>query len=254
MNFSPKTFRKINTAICLFGALSYGTITAAGAASVPESVLARTLNMSHSGESWTDEWSVSDTVVNFPGGGKAGFYRRATKVGDAYPNSEREGILYLLPESRRNPVRIYRDNVLIPEGAPQLLIGVAGNRNPRGDWNLVVQVNGRQIGKDVLVEGGAGWKNLSFDLSSYAKKNVDIVIEAELARRSNPYVFIDFIKINAASSSTLSNMPAQTPENSGFFDRAYQRFLELLNIREDKRSQQIQDQVYQDQQRDLNKK
>ena len=209
------------------------------------------LNISNTGEPWTDEWHVIDTAVDFPEGGKAGFYRRAARKGNANPRSGRDGILYLYPESSYRPARIYGKDILLPKVNPRLEIGAAANWNPRGDWKLAVNVNGRQSFEEVTVAGSEGWQDLVFDLTRLAGQRVEIVIEAGGANRLYSYVFIDYIRIGSGPDpSGPAPDQAASKEEAGSIDRNYRYFLELLDAREEKRSQRIQDQVYQDQQKD----
>ena len=219
--------------------------------------LSSKLNLSNTGEPWTDDWDVLDTEVNFPGGGQAGFYSRLTGVGDANPERGRTGILCLFPESRNKPARLIRRNVELTGEIPLLRLGVAANRNPRGEWRLTVMVNDRPLSDEVIIAGNKGWQDLSFDLTPYARQTVNIVIEAGSTGRPNGFVFIDYINIDDNRQSTVHILdpaeknaaipPSQIDKKIGLFDRAYQNFLNLLNIREAKRSQGVQDKAYQDQ-------
>ncbi len=205
------------------------------------------LNVSNTGEPWTDEWHVIDTVVDFPGGGRAGFYRRPEKKGDANPRTGRKGILYLYSEGSYRPARILGKDMVLPKESPCLVLGVAANRNPLGDFKMIVRVDGRQLFKDVVITGSEGWQDLMFDLRRFAGQRVDIVIEASRANRSNSYAFIDYIGIESDPDAAISGTDrADSEEEQGLMDRAYRYFLELLNIREEKRSRRMQDQVYQD--------
>ena len=235
-------------AIVLLGAACFlSWVPAARSAETLNPGLEALLNVSNTGESWTDEWHVIDTAVDFPGSGRAGFYRRAGQNGDANPRTGRTGILYLYPEDRYRPARILAKDLTLPEDNPRLEIGVAANWNPRGEWGLTVKADGRQLFEEVVISGREGWQDLVFALAPLGGQRVDIVLEAGGASHSNSYVFIDYIQITSGSDASAQD-PAASMEEQGFFDRAYLYFLELLNIREEKRSQRIQDQVYQDQQ------
>ena len=209
------------------------------------------LNVSNTGEPWTDEWHVIDTAVDFPGGGRAGFYRRAGKKGEANPKTGRDGILYLYPEGGYRPARILGKDVVLPKENPRLELGVAANWNPRGEWKLVVKVDGQQLFNEAVITSGEGWQDLVFDLAGHGGRRVEIVIEASGGNRSYSYVFIDYIRIGSGPSPSVpgSDRAASTGEK-GSVDQPYQNFLEQLETREEKRSQRVQDQVYQDQQKD----
>ena len=206
------------------------------------------LKVSNTGEPWTDEWHVIDTAVNFPEGGRAGFYRRAGKAGDANPRTGRDGILYLYPEGSYRPARILGQDVSLPEENPRLEIGVAANWNPRGDWKLIVKIDGQQMFKEVIVSGGEGWQDLVFDLGRLGGRRVEIVIEALKANRPYPYIFIDYIRIGSGPESPAPvSDRTDSVEEKGLMDKPYRLFIEMLDSREEKRSQRIQDQIYQDQ-------
>ena len=90
-----------------------------------------------------------------------------------------------------------------------------------------------------------------FDLGRLGGRRVEIVIEAYEASRPYPYVFIDYIKIESGPDlSRLVPDRDTSMKDQGLMDRNYRYFLELLDSREEKRSQRMQDQVYQDQQKD----
>jgi len=209
--------------------------------------LTRELKLANTGESWTSEWRVLDTLIGFPDGGNAGFYRRDTQVGKAMPNSKRTGILYLCPENHFKPVRIVGNDIFLHEGASFLNIGVSANRYPRGAWGLTVRVNNKQISKDIIVEGNKGWQDLSFNLTPFIQQPIDIIIEGQETSHRNAYVFIDYIEIAPTPRQTILFPVKRPSKNKGFFDSAYQYFLKLLDMREEERSQILRDRRYQDQ-------
>lgn len=254
-----------STILCFFVLLAFHYILPSNvlAETVLNPSLSRKLNISNTGESWTDDWHVLETETSFPGGGKAGFYRRATMAGEANPHSGRNGVLYLLPESRYRPARIVRKDITLPKESASLKIGVAANRNPRGEWGLTVKISDRQVGEEIIINGSKGWQDLSFDLSSFANQRVDIVIEAGATNRNNGYVFIDYINVDTDQKPTIpaldsstgqtSGHSAETDKKVGSFDPPYQKFLEMQKLREEERSRKIQDQIYQDNQSEMMK-
>jgi DUF1680 family protein len=89
----------------------------------------------------------------------------------------RKNVLVTHPFSTEVPC-VLRRTLAIPAGkktALRLLV----SHNPRGDWQLVVKVAGKEllkrtIGKDTTENG---WAALTVDLSSYAGTSVDIALE-----------------------------------------------------------------------------
>jgi len=70
--------------------------------------------------------------------------------------------------------------VELPRGRSSRLKLVVGH-DPRGDWDLIVRVNGEQvlrktIGPDTTT---VGWADVTVDLSSYAGKSVKIELVNE---------------------------------------------------------------------------
>lgn len=218
---------------------------------VPNPSLQAELQIAHTGEDWTDEWHVINTALALPGGGRAGFYRRTYRQGLANPPSGRDGVLYLFPESRSQPARLLRQSIRLAHGTPSLLLGVAANPNPRGEWFLHVLVNNRPLYDRLTIAGIDGWLDLAVDLSRYAGQTVDIVVEASPGLRRNEFVFIDYLQISAAPPTSVprDHSPARglDPDREQPFDRYYRDYLELLKQREDRRSQKLLDQIYQDQ-------
>lgn len=224
--------------------------------SLPAMALERdVLNISNTGEKWTDEWHVINTAIELPGGGRAGFYRRVGRTGDPSPPTGRNGILYLYPESSYKPARIIRKNIEVSGENPCLSLGVSASSIPRGDWGLMVKVNGRQLFEEITISGAQGWQDLSFDLSIHVNQRVDIVIEASATNHRNAYVFIDYIGIDegkkpiipalddAAVKSLDHSSPVDNKNDS--FDSEYKSFIELLNRRDEKSSQRNQRQTHQ---------
>jgi len=183
------------------------------------------LNLSQANESWVREWTILNTVKNFPGGGEAGFYPEAVRSGHANPNRGRKGILYLHPKSQQEPIRIKR-NVMLTGSKPTLKMGVSGNRDVDGDWILLIKVNGKPLEKEKIINGAQGWQDLTFDLSAFSGQTVSIVIEARANNWFYEYVFFDYIRIEEEISSekifvsdkghiilTIENAKLKTIEN-----------------------------------------
>ncbi len=211
------------------------------------------LDLTRINESWAREWEVTQTAVAFPGGGRAGFYRRPARMEDAVPHMDRLGILYLYPESIHIPARIVRRNIRITRSASRLAVGVCANRRPRGEWILKVLVDGKQTGDDLMVSGKDGWRDIAYDLSAYLDRRVDIEIEAHATTARAAHVYFDYIRLTdptrqpvtelgepatedaSVSFGPLRGPSAERPDDSLFFDIYYYQFLELLKDREERR-------------------
>ncbi len=158
--------------------------------------LVSVLELSKASEVWAQEWFVLSTFKDFPNGGKAGFYNTSGKNGDASPAKGREGILHVHPETLEKPAKLAR-RVKLPEAEKQsiLRLGVCANADPEGSWLLAVSAQGKQIGKDMKIEGKKGWQDLTFDLAAYAGKTVLLEIEAKAAQWWHQYAFFDYIEV-----------------------------------------------------------
>jgi len=161
------------------------------------------LDLSEAPEEWAREWTVLSTIRDFPGAGKAGFYREAIRSGHANPNPGREGILYLHPKTQKEPAKIAR-HLKLTEAHPVLKMGLSGNRDTDGDWALVIKVNGEPLEKEKIIAGVRGWQDLSFDLSEYSGKTVFVEIEAMANNWWYEYAFFDYI--------TIKEKPAVQPK------------------------------------------
>ena len=153
------------------------------------------LDLSLAAEPWAREWSVLATAKDFTDEGGAGFYPEDVTSGDAHPNPGRRGILYLHPPTSEEPVRIARTVTLTGE-RPTLRLGVSGNRDDDGDWALLIRVNGEALEEERIIAGAEGWQDLSFDLSAFSGKTVDIEIEGRANDWFYEYVFFDYIRID----------------------------------------------------------
>ena len=153
------------------------------------------LDLSEAPEEWAREWTVLSTITDFPGRGKAGFYKEAIRSGHANPNPGREGILYLHPISTEKPARLSRGTTLTGP-SPTLRMGVSGNRQVDGDWALVVKVDGEPLEEEMLIAGAKGWQDLVFDLSAYSGETLNIEIEAWANNWYYEYAFFDYIRVD----------------------------------------------------------
>lgn len=221
-------------------------------------------------ESWARDWEVTHTAGVFPGGGRAGFYRRPPRMGDAVPHAGRTGILYLYPESDYRPARILRRHVQITQGASRLAIGACANRSPAGEWILRVLVDGRRLGDEVDISWRDGWQDIAFNLSAYTGRRVDIEIEAHAGLRRAAQVYIDYVRLEDPARRPVSRLPgpdagerdsASFPVTDGppirenmeeriedtvLFDIYYWNFLDLLQEREEARRSERNDFYYHD--------
>jgi len=168
------------------------------------------LDLSEAPEEWAREWTVLSTIRDFPGAGKAGFYREPIRSGHANPNPGREGILYVHPVTQQEPTRIKRD-VTLTGSKPTLRMGVSGNRDVDGDWALLVKVDGEPLEEEKVIAGAQGWQDLTFDLSAYLGETVDIEIEARANNWHYEYAFFDYIRVDEGSVG-----PLPTPYKDAF--------------------------------------
>lgn len=205
------------------------------------------LRLTSTDEQWPQQWRFSNSMTRLPDGNSAGYYRRPPATGQASPGSERSGMVILYPLNRNTPVTISRSGVELSTPASRLLLGVAANRNPSGSWQLTIKINGRQLIRQVTIQGRGSWQDLEFDLSSYDQQQLTIEIEAWSTGRSNEFVFIDYIKIEPPPGTAADATSYQQQQPLTYFDAAYQRFLELHWRREQERMQRLRDQEYMDQ-------
>ncbi len=209
----------------------------------------RPLNIKNVSEKWVNDWIFTGSLLKFPGGGEAGFYRRlvrARKGRTALPTG-RVGVLCLYPETRYKPVLIYKKYIRITRTTSRLLIGVAANKNPIGEWILRVFINKNQLGRDVLVSGKQGWQDLAFELSEFLGQTVDIDIGAYSYKTRPSQVYIDYIyqedpikqSETGLNSTGVENVNSLIPSVGEIdcFDGYYIWFLETLWQREEIRQQ-----------------
>ncbi len=211
------------------------------------------IDMTRVNESWALDWKVTHTAVVFPEGGRAGFYRRATRMKSAVPHMGRLGILYLYPQSDYKPACIIRRHIKITQATSRLVLSVCANRSPRGEWILQVLVDGRQLGDEILISGQDGWRDIACNLSGFLGRRVDIEIQAYMSIRRAAHVYIDEIRLEDPLRQPISSLSESgkgnskifdfTPtkfnvdpiDDSTFFDIYYRNFLELLQDREERR-------------------
>ncbi len=193
-------------------------------------------------EDWLRDWTIYDSAPRLSDGLRTGYYRRLPTSHQPLSTGLRKGVVIVTPESRSRPVSIVRENLLLENPETDLALGVAANRNPTGSWQLIVKVNGTRLTDPLTISGRAGWQDILVTLPGYGSQLVTIEIEAWASGRDNETVYIDYI----ALSSPQTRVPIQP--NGTYFDAAYQRFLELHQIRERERMQRLLDQDYQDQQ------
>ena len=184
------------------------------------------LDLSYADESWARKWKVLSTLKELPGGGKAGFYSEAVKIGAAHPNPERRGILYLHPPAQEEPVIIAR-KVTVTGSKPSLKMGVSGNRDIDGDWALTVKVNGKPLEKEKIIAGAEGWQDLSFDLTAFSGQTVDIQIEARANDWYFEFVFFDYIQIeeNDLPLSGYKELPREVADFQGVWNTGWGKMI-----------------------------
>ena len=184
------------------------------------------LDLSYADESWARKWKVLSTLKELPGGGKAGFYSEAVKIGAAHPNPERRGILYLHPPTQEEPVIIAR-KVTVTGSKPSLKMGVSGNRDIDGDWALTVKVNGKPLEKEKIIAGAEGWQDLSFDLTAFSGQTVDIQIEARANDWYFEFVFFDYIQIeeNDLPLSGYKELPREVADFQGVWNTGWGKMI-----------------------------
>lgn len=208
-------------------------------------------------EPWARDWDVTHTAVKFPDGGRAGFYRRPPRMGDAVPHTGRLGILYLYPESDYRPAKVSRKHVQITQGTSRLVISACANRVPRGEWIMRLLVNNEQFGEDVTISGDDQWQDIAFNLSTFIGRRVDLEIEAHASLRRAAHVYIDSISLEDPAKHPVSRLTGtgvdrqsryrpldeqsdmrsiKDPDDDPlYFDIYYWNFIELLREREERR-------------------
>lgn len=174
-------------------------------------------------EPWVIQWQVQDSLLDLPGGGRAGLYVEAVRCGQANPSPGRRGVLYLHPLTATEPAKIVRSTIL-KGPSPVLKLGVCGNRDVDGDWLLVVSVDGARLGPERLIRGVDGWQDLTCDLSGFSTgRPVLICIEAHANDWRCEYAFFDYVRIE-------DGVPPPSPSDAP---------LELLGVKAEPGSQSM---------------
>ncbi|MEW6079124.1 MAG: hypothetical protein AB1724_15035 [Thermodesulfobacteriota bacterium] len=246
--------------LCVLLVLLFQTAAAAQNRALPATAprSRQLIDVSRADEPWVRDWDVTHTAVMIPGGGKAGFYDRPPRMGDAVPHPGRMGILYLYPESDYKPARILQRNVKVTPATAALLIGACANRTPRGEWNLRVLVDDKPLGGDVVISDRDGWRDIVLNLSGYMDRRVDIEIQGHTSLRRGSHIYIDYIELADPAESPVSELEDTEEDDGGpydfsstdfenqvdagnqsdgpvYFDVYYENFLELMMERQDRR-------------------
>ena len=145
-------------------------------------------------EPWVVDWTAHDILIDFPGGGKSGLYLDPVPSGQAHPSPGRRGILYVHPAGASEAAKISHP-VTLQGPAPVLQVGVCANRDPDGDFLLVVTVDGARWGAAKRVAGADGWLDLAYDLSPFTGRTATVQLEVHSNDWQREYAFFDYIRI-----------------------------------------------------------
>lgn len=113
--------------------------------------------------------------------------------------ADRFDIFVTHPKSREIPCVLAWKGKL-PEGKNKLhLIVAASEQDPASDWVLRVKVNGQQLAQETigLEEGKIKWRDLNYDLTSYAGQEIAIQLENAADEWNNETAYwgkIEFVK------------------------------------------------------------
>jgi putative heme-binding domain-containing protein len=111
---------------------------------------------------WNPEWLV--TCPPFEGAPK-----KLVEFGG------RRNVLMTHPVSRTQPATIRR-RLEVPSGRETTLsVNVAADE--RGDWELRVLVDGKELARRIVDRKGESWQKVTVDLSAFAGKNVEVALE-----------------------------------------------------------------------------
>lgn len=157
-------------------------------------------------ESWPEQWQIVATSPDWDGGGKPGFYADEVNAGAAVPPPGRHGIVVVHAPAADKPARLARRLTIPPEN-PKLRLNVAANHRPPGDWKLRATVDGTPLSADLLVEGKDGWRDVDYDLQSFAGREATVEIEAWATGWFYEYAFFDSIEITGGTPDTVSVAP-----------------------------------------------
>jgi len=88
----------------------------------------------------------------------------------------RKNVLVTHPASTQKPCTLSRE-IKLPAGRTKLVLDVA--HDPRGDWELAVKADGKEIAKKKVGKATAkdGWLTVEVDLSSHAGRTITLVLE-----------------------------------------------------------------------------
>jgi putative heme-binding domain-containing protein len=110
------------------------------------------------------------------------------------PNHEGRAAVRVHPISREEP-NVITGNLLIPESGTSSLKVDAG-RHSKGDWVLIVKINGKQVMKK-QIDGRTtpkNWQTIDIDLSKHRGETVKVDIESHAVGRWN-YEFAYYSKV-----------------------------------------------------------
>ena len=111
---------------------------------------------------WNPKWKVS----------APDFERTPMKLADYHGRSN---VLLMHPFPDKKTPNSLEQKLVIDAAKPKLKVSVAAD--DRGDWKLVVRVNGEVIKEQVIDHEKPRWKDLVFDLSNFAGKEVNVRLE-----------------------------------------------------------------------------
>jgi hypothetical protein len=110
----------------------------------------------------------------------------------------RSGVLRTHPRSRAEPAALRRRVKLSMDPSPRLFLSVA--HHFRGDWRLVVRVDGEEVASwDVGPQTSAdGWLDRSVDLSRYAGREIDLEVANEASGWAYEYAYWWNVRVRGA--------------------------------------------------------
>jgi len=111
---------------------------------------------------WNPKWKVS----------AADFERTPMKLADYHGRSN---VLLMHPFPDKKTPTSLEQKLTIDPAKPKLKVSVAAD--DRGDWKLVVRVNGEVIKEQAIDHEKPRWKDLVFDLSNFAGKEATVRLE-----------------------------------------------------------------------------
>jgi hypothetical protein len=241
----PARFFRVSVFVCLvlfYGSIEQGTVLA-------NANISPRIALSGSGESWTDNWVVEDSVSTSPEGLTAGFHRQIPPNLNLRLPGHRRGIVCIFPGSRYKPAKMVLRGVRITREYMVLKTSVAASRQPRGRWELAVKINNDLLTGPVMINGNDDWQDMEFNLSSFLGQTVDLEIEARMIGTGrNSSAFFDTIDFIGIDGKEKANFASGNMDNGTrpIFDDEYLMFLELLYRNEEIRHDRMMDRVYMD--------